>query len=150
MRTHELASVLRGLSDVLSHLPDTEISSLPEILKDSSIYRDSPAPPKIAEKKVSARTTAYIDDIHETLTNLPKKEVMALISEADIPIEVQGKDSSKYAARKVRNYLTTNPASTRKVKSILTRKHSTMVSEPLSKALGILLGDSNEVSATRS
>ena len=150
MRTHELASVLRGISDVLSSMPDTEITSLSEMLKNSVIYSEVPAPPQIVEKKPSTRTNASIDDIHETLASLPKKEVVALIDEASIPIEVRTKDGAKDAARKVRNHLTAHPSATRKVKSIIRRRHSDTVSEPLSKALGILLGDSDEVSATGS
>ena len=150
MRTHELASVLRSLSDVLSYLPDTEVTSLAEVLKGTTIGQEDLAPPKVEEQKQpSAKINAAIEEIHQTLTTLPKKKIVELISEADIPVQIRGKDSAKDTAGKVRNYLTTNPSSTRKVNSILIRKHSTVVSEPLSKALGILLGDSNEVSATR-
>ena len=150
MRTHELASVLRSLSDVLSYMPDTEITSLPDMLKNSSILESSAPLPQAGEKKLSARAAASIEDVHETLMTLTKKQVVALIDEADISVGIRSKDSAKDAARKVRNYLTTHPAETRKVKSIISRKHSVVVSEPLSKALGILLGDNDEVSITRS
>ena len=150
MRTHELASVLKGLSDVLNSMPDTEITSLPEMLKNSSIYQEPLVPNKGAERKLSAKVTASINDVHATLTTLTKKDVVALIDEADIPVEIRSKDGAKDAARKVKTYLTTQPNATRKVKSIIRRRHSVTVSEPLSKALGILLGDNDEVSATGS
>ena len=150
MRTHELASVLRGISDVLSSMPDTEIASLPEMLKNSSIYQETPASPKTEAKKLSARASASIDEVHERLTALTKKEVVALIGEADIPVEIRSKDSAKNAARKVKIHLLAHPKATRKVKSILIRKHPVRVSEPLSKALGILLGNNDGVSTTGS
>lgn len=152
MRTHELASILRSLSDALGHMPDTEITSLPEILKSSAIYEDqeTTALPQVVEGSPSSKSNAAIDDIHQTLTTLNKKQVVALIDEAGIPVEIRSKDSAKAAARKVKVYLTYQPNATRKVRSILRRKHSVAVSEPLSKALGILLGDNDEVSATRS
>ena len=150
MRTHELASVLRSLSDALKYMPDTEIASLPEVLKSSPNYLESLSSTQVAEEKLSASATASIDDIHDTLKTLTKKEIMALIVEADISVEVQGKDSAKYTANKVRNHLTKHPRVTRKVRSIIRRKHSVTALEPLSKALGILLGDNDEVSATGS
>ena len=151
MRTHELASILRGISDVLNHLPDTEVTSLSEVLKDTSISQETPAPPKAQEQKQpSAKTHATIEEIYQTLTTLPKRKIVELIDEADISVQIRGKDSAKDTARKVRSYLTAQPNSTRKVNSILIRKHSAVVSEPLSKALGILLGDRDEVPSTRS
>lgn len=150
MRTHELASVLRSLSDALKYMPDTEIASLPEVLKSSPNYLESLSSTQVAEEKLSASATASIDDIHDTLKTLTKKEIMALIVEADISVEVQSKDSAKYTANKVRNHLTAHPRATRKIRSIIRRKHSVTALEPLSKALGILLGDNDEVSATGS
>ena len=150
MRTHELASVLRGISDALSSMPDTEITSLPEMLKNTPIRQEPLVPSPGAEKKLSERVIASIEDIHETLGTLTKKEIVALIEEADIPVEVQSKDSAKTAARRVKTHLTAQPSAARKVKSIIRRRHSGMVSAPLSKALGILLGDSDEVSAAES
>ena len=150
LKTHELASVLRGISDALNQMPDTEITSLPEMLKNASINQVPPSLPLVEKKKLSPRAAASIDEVHERLMALTKKEIVALIGEADIPVEIRSKDAAKDAARKIRTYLTTNPSSTRKVKSVLIRKHPSRVSEPLSKALGILLGDKDEVSATGS
>lgn len=146
MKTHELATLLRELSVVLGHLPNTELTSLPEVLKTSSTYQGSAAP--VRETKRIPRSHAPSDEIDRTLETLSKREIVELVSEANLSIEIRSKDSAKDAARKISAYLTKYPTSAKKVRLVLRNQRPALTSEPLSKALETLLGNRDEVPLT--
>ena len=150
MRTHELAVFLKDLSDVLTHLPDTEITSLPEILKTTSDLRGAipPAPVKVQPR--AKLTSASIDDITKTLATLSKREIVELVGESSLNISIRSKDSAKDVANKIKMHLIKYPDSSKRVNIILKRKHPVAISEPLSKALGTLLGNRDATPTTGS
>ena len=146
MRTHELATFLGDLSAALSHLPDVELTSLPEMLGGLSTYQETFLP--IEEKKRTPRRNAHSDDLQETLAGLSKTELVELINKANVPVEIRKKDSAKYAARKISTHLTKYPVSARNVRLALRKQGPALTSKPLSKALETLLGNRNAVPAT--
>ena len=148
MRTHELAAILRELSVALSHLPDTDLTSLPEILKDSSTYQGSLGP--VEPTKRRPRRSATTEDIHGTLATLSKREILELLDKANVSVKVRTKDSAKEAARKISTHLTEYPTSAKKIRLALRKQHPTLISQPLSKALDTLLGNRDEVPVTGS
>lgn len=141
MRTHELAVFLRDLSDVLTHFPDTEITSLPEILKPTSDLREEISPASVKASPRAKKTSASIDGISKTLATLSKKEIVELVDESSLNVSIRSKDSAKDAANKIKRHLIKYPDSSKRVNIILKRKHPVAISEPLSKALGTLLGN---------
>ena len=146
MKTHELAAFLRELSAVLSLLPDTELTSLPDMLKSSSIYQGTLVPAE--ETKRIQRNHAPSDNIYATLATLSKGEIVQLLSKANVSIDIRSKDSAKDAARKISTHLTRYPTLARRVRLVLRQQRPALVSEPLSKALETLLGNRDEVPLT--
>lgn len=141
MRTHELAVFLREMSDVLINLPDSEITSLPEVLQNSSTSNvDNSLISGKGPKRVKT-TSAPVDDIFTTLATLPKKEIVKLVDESSLDVSIRSKDSAKDAANKVKRHLTDYPESSQQVNAILKRRHPPRISEPLSKAMRTLLGN---------
>lgn len=146
MRTHELAVFLREMSDVLMNLPDSEIASLPEALRNSSNSNvdDSFVDDSLNSGKGAKRakiTRAPVDDIFTTLVTLPKKEIVELVDQSSLDVSIRGKDSAKDAANKIKRHLTDHPESSQQVNAILKRRHPPRISEPLSKAMRTLLGN---------
>ena len=148
MKTHELAAFLRELSAVLSLLPDTELTALPDMLKSSSIYQGTLVPAE--ETKRIQRNHAPSDNIYATLATLSKGEIVQLLSKANVSIDIRSKDSAKDAARKISTHLTRYPTLARSGQtcSVLRQQRPALVSEPLSKALETLLGNRDEVPLT--
>ena len=146
MKTHELATFLRELSAILSYLPDTELTSLPEMLKSSPISQGALVPAEGTKRM--PRSHSPSDNIYETLVILSKGQIVQLLNEANVSVEIRSKDSAKDAARKIRTHMTRYPASARKVRQALRKQRPALISEPLSKALGTLLGNRDEISPT--
>ena len=148
MKTHELASFLRALADVLNALPDTEIVAIPDFAHTASSPPNETVPLPIKATTSSKKPSPSVNEIYEILSTLKKQEIVAVAYAADLTISIRGKDSTKDAVRKVRNYLLSNPSAARKVKAALNCHQSAMISQPLSKALGTLLGNRDELSIT--
>jgi len=148
MKTHEFASLLRDFADMLDHLPDTEITAFPEALRSLSMPQEENVPLPLTETEQPKSRVSSDGDIFETLTTLPKKEIVAIIRDANVDIPIRVKDSGRDVALKIRTHLRRNPTVARKLRSNLKRRKTTVVSEPLSKALGTLLGNRDEVSNT--
>ena len=146
MKTHELAAFLRELSAILSHLPDTELTSLPEMLRGSSVSQGTLV--RVEETKRAPRSLTPSHNIYATLATLSKGEIVQLLNEAKLPIKIRSKDSAKDVAQKISTHLTRYPTSARKVRLALRKQRPALISEPLSKALGTLLGNRDEVPLT--
>lgn len=151
MKTHELASFLRDLADVLSYLPDTEVAEFPAVLEKQLSPQETTVPMPIPGAERPKKRTSPVnntDDVVKTLYTLSKRDVVSIINELDLGISVRNKDSSKDVTLKIKSYLNRNPSAARKIRSILKKKHSSSISEPLSKALDTLLGNRDEISVT--
>ena len=80
MRTHELADFLKNLSVALSSLPDAELTSIPEMLKESS-----QKPSVAVVPKGSASTSVSSEDFHRTLATLSKRDIVDLVKGQTCP-----------------------------------------------------------------
>ena len=165
MRTHELASLLKALGNALTLLPDSELVSLPsEIAKLVNPHQqplgiEEPQPLNLSEIPILMTTedpqpskmkTHTIVTAEAELGSLQKKEIVELIENLEIPVTAGHKDSAKYVAEKVVKYLINHPNEIRKVNSALRRKRPVGYSESLTKALGVLLGNRDEIPTSHS
>ena len=105
MKTHELAALLRYVVDRLASLPDFEITSYRQLLKDLASPQQRLPEPQTSRK----RDGANVEILFEALRGLNKADVGVLISTLELPVTVRSRDSAEDLALKVRTYLSPNP-----------------------------------------
>ncbi|MXY20378.1 MAG: hypothetical protein F4Y49_03475 [Dehalococcoidia bacterium] len=150
MRTHELASFLRDMADALSSLPDTELTALPEAVTMLMNSQARTAPLPIPETTpLPEKHSSSIEEIHTILITLTKQEIVSVVAESGLDIPFRGKDSAKDVAGKIRRYIGQNPDTIKNIRLSLNKQQSNLPTTPLSKALGTLLGNRDELSITR-
>jgi|ERR1035437_5758112 hypothetical protein len=130
MKSHQIAKVLRKLSEMLERAPDSE-------LDDLFVSDRNPAPVSTSQIAVNLSTLAE-------LARIDKKQWLNFVREYHLPIETRPRDAARDILGKVLTYLESNPEARRELKERATKRVSETTSPELMRAFAFLLKDLNK------
>lgn len=129
MKSHQVARVLRTLSELLEGAPDSELNQL-------FISDHNPSPMPTSQIAVNLSTLAE-------LARVDKQQWLTFVREYHLPIETRPRDAARDILGKVLTYLESNPEARKQLKENATKKVSE-TSPELMRAFAFLLKDLNK------
>lgn len=129
MKSHQVAKVLRKLSEMLERAPDSELDEL-------FVSDRNPAPVSTSQIAVNLSTLAE-------MARIDKQQWLNFVRESHLPIETRPRDAARDILGKVLNYLESNPEARQALKERATKRVSE-TSPELMRAFAFLLKDLNK------
>ena len=126
MKTHELASALSALAQILRSGPDVELENF-----RNQLTRDKPP----LDKEALAVNLATLAE----LSRVDRRQWQALVEENHFPIEIRPRDASRDILGKLLRYLEEQPSAREALRR--TAKSTTRTSPELMRALTSLMED---------
>ena len=129
MKSHQVAKVLRKLSEMLERAPDSDLDEM-------FVSNRKATPVSTSQIAVNLSTLAE-------LARLDKQEWITFVREYNLPIEARPRDAARDILGKVLTYLESNPEARRALKERATKRVSE-TSPELMRAFAFLLKDLNK------
>lgn len=137
MKASQFSALLRNLADLVDVLPESELDSVGKTLREL-----------LSKTRVSLGASRRSGDLFEVIAVLPKRDLIVLTEAIAAPIMIQGKDSQKKVASKIRTLLRKEPDYQRKVRNFLRHGRRIQGSAELESAFRSILGEIDETSST--
>jgi hypothetical protein len=128
-KSHQVARVLRKLSEMLERAPDSDLEEL--FISDRN-------PKSVTTSQIAVNLSTLAE-----LARIDKQQWLAFVREYHLPIETRPRDAARDILGKVLTYLESNPEA-RKALKVRATKRVSETSPELMRAFAFLLKDLNK------